>query len=75
MIACATNVTLCANVGMLAQFGKRSFSPAIEWESVMRIINEAFARVPKSDATSSTTAESVWSMHEAHGRSARPSRG
>jgi len=65
MIACATNVTLCANAGMLAQFGDRSFSLAIEWESAMRIIHEASGWATKSDETPSTTAESVWSMHEA----------
>jgi len=64
MIACATNVTLCANAGMLAQFGNRSFSLAIEWESAMRIIHEASGRITKSDETPSTTAESVWSMYD-----------
>jgi hypothetical protein len=51
MIACATNVTLCANPGMLAQSGNRSFSLAIKWESAMRIIHEASGWVTKSDAT------------------------
>jgi hypothetical protein len=73
MIASATNVTLFANAGMLAQFGNRSFSPAIEWESAMRIIHEASGWVTKSDETSSTTAESVWSMHEPAAPRSRPS--
>jgi hypothetical protein len=64
MIACATNVTLCANAGMLAQFDNRSFSLAIEWENAMRIIHEASGWVTKSDETPSTTAESVWSVHD-----------
>ena len=64
MIACATNVTLYPNAGMLAQFGNRSFSPVIERESVMRIIHQASGRVTRSDETPSTTAESVWSMYE-----------
>ena len=64
MIPCTTNVTLCANVGMLRQFGNRSFSPVIEWESVMRIIHEPFGNVAQSDEARSTTAESVWSMDE-----------
>ncbi len=58
---------------MLAQFGNRSFSPAIEWESAMRIIHEASGWVTKSDETSSTTAESVWSMHEPAAPRSRPS--
>jgi hypothetical protein len=72
MIACATNVTLCANAGMLAQFGNRSFSLAIEWESAMRIIHEASGWVTKSDETPPTTAETVWSMHEVAAPRSRP---
>ena len=56
---------------MLAQFGSRSFSPVIEWESVMRIIHEASAYVTKSDATPS--AMSVWSMDEVATPQPRPS--
>ena len=71
MIPCATTVTQCSNAGMLAQFGSRSFSPVIEWESVMRIIHEASTYVTKSDATPS--AMSVWSMDEVATPQPRPS--
>lgn len=73
MILHATNVTRCTNAGMLRQFGNRSFSPVIEWESVMRIIHEESGWVTKSDETPSTTAESAWSMHEMAAPRPRPS--
>jgi hypothetical protein len=58
---------------MLPQFGNRSLSPVIEWESVMRIIHEASGWVTKSDEIPSTAAESVWSMHDLAAPRSRPS--
>jgi hypothetical protein len=39
----------------------------------MRIIHEAAGRITKSEETSSTTAESVWSMYESAAPRSRPS--